>query len=138
MTGSAPGLPRAGTCPTAFERAFDDSDLHGLRAAVATYVTGIAGADAAETVVLIAHELCSNAVRHGGGSGRIRLWVAGDGEIHCEVTDQGPGLTDPDVGHSLPPPSLPGGRGLWIARNMSELRIVTGATGTTITAVFSR
>ncbi len=152
MTGSAPGRnarnplpraaqpvrrPRAGARPPVFERAFDGGDLYALRAAVATYVTEVAGEQAAETVVLIAHELCSNAVRHGGGAGRIRLWIAGDDEIHCEVTDSGPGLTDPEAGRTLPPPSLPGGRGLWIARNMSDVRIVTGPAGTTVTSVIS-
>jgi anti-sigma regulatory factor (Ser/Thr protein kinase) len=123
--------------PVIFERSFDGNDLHELRAAVAAYVAGTAGERVGETVVLIAHELCSNAVRHGGGAGRLRLWLAGD-ELHCEVSDSGPGLTDADAGRTLPPPTLPGGRGLWIARSMSEVRIVTGPAGTTITSVISR
>jgi anti-sigma regulatory factor (Ser/Thr protein kinase) len=84
--------------------------------------------------VLIAHELASNAVRHGGGSGRLRLWVA-QGVLRCEVRDGGPGLTDPaQAGRSLPAPSLPGGRGLWIIRHLSDLQIITSSAGTTMTA----
>jgi hypothetical protein len=33
-----------------------------------------------------------------------------------------------------PGPSLPGGRGLWITRHLSDLQIVTSSAGTTMTA----
>ena len=95
----------------------------------------IADAGTAEAVVLVVHELSSNSVRHGGGSGRLRMWVNGRA-LHCEVSDQGPGLSDPGaVGRDLPPHGAPGGRGLWLARRMSDLQIATGARGTTMTAV---
>jgi anti-sigma regulatory factor (Ser/Thr protein kinase) len=116
------------------EQGFDDDSLYGVRAAVAAHVATLASRRTVETMVLIAHELASNAVRHGGGTGRLRLWVA-DGALHCEVSDGGAGLEDPaGAGQSRPAPSLPGGRGLWIARQLSELRIATSPSGTTITA----
>lgn len=153
LTGSAPGngtpnpmpraaeplrRPRAAVERQVLDRHFDGSDLHQLRALVSDFVGRIATERVSETVVLLSHELCSNAVRHGGGSGRVRVW-ADAGTVYCQVMDEGAGLSDPDkAGRTLPPPTLPGGRGLWIARSMSELRIATGASGTTVTALVAR
>ena len=39
-------------------------------------------------LVLAVHELAANAVRHGAGQGRLRLWATPDG-VRCEVTDDG-------------------------------------------------
>jgi len=119
------------------EQGFDDDSLYGVRAAVAAHVSTLADGCVVNTMVLIAHELASNAVRHGGGTGRLRLWVADDA-MHCEVSDGGAGLENPAAaGQHLPGPSLPGGRGLWIARQLSELQIATSPAGTTITATLS-
>jgi anti-sigma regulatory factor (Ser/Thr protein kinase) len=116
------------------EQGFDEDSLYRVRAAVAAHVATVADGRAVETVVLIAHELASNAVRHGGGSGRLRLWVTDDA-LHCEVSDGGAGLANPAAaGQQLPAPSLPGGRGLWIARQLSELHIAVSPAGTAITA----
>jgi anti-sigma regulatory factor (Ser/Thr protein kinase) len=116
------------------EQGFDEDSLYGVRAAVAAHVATVADERTVDTMVLIAHELASNSVRHGGGTGRLRLWAA-DGALRCEVSDGGAGLENPAIaGHSRPAPSLPGGRGLWIARQLSELHIAASPTGTTITA----
>lgn len=130
----APEDPPAGAGNILLEQGFDEDSLYGVRAAVAAHVATVAGVRTVDTVVLIAHELASNAVRHGGGQGRLRLWTA-EGSLHCEVSDAGAGLEVPALaGRTLPAPSLPGGRGLWIARQLSELSIVTSAAGTTVTA----
>jgi anti-sigma regulatory factor (Ser/Thr protein kinase) len=85
-------------------------------------------------MVLVAHELATNAVRHGGGGGRLRLWAT-DGRLWCEVSDNGPGLPQPALaGTALPAPNTLGGRGLWIARQMSDLTITSTTAGTTIIA----
>ncbi|AGZ38473.1 ATP-binding protein [Actinoplanes friuliensis] len=119
------------------EQSFDEDTLYGVRSAVAAHVAAVTDDRTVDTMVLIAHELASNAVRHGGGSGRLRLWVA-DGALLCEVTDAGPGLDEPAyAGQTLPPPELPGGRGLWIARQMSDLRISTSPAGSVITATLA-
>ena len=119
---------------TLFEQGFDGDGLYALRSAVAAHAAEVADDSTVDTVVLVAHELASNAVRHGGGTGRLRLWLAG-GALHCEVSDSGKGMPDPGVaGQSLPEPSLPGGRGLWIARHLAELRIVSSPAGTTVAA----
>ena len=79
------------------------------------------------------NEIMTNAVRHGGGSGQLRLWC--DGRVLCEVDDRGPGF---DAGPHLrrterPAPSSRGGLGLWLARQTSDdLAIESGPTGTTV------
>ena len=116
------------------EQPFDEDSLYAVRAAVAAHVTLLADQRTVDMVVLIAHELASNSVRHGGGAGRLRLWLA-RGALYCEVSDDGSGLENPSLaGETLPAPSLAGGRGLWIARRLSELHIATSTMGPTITA----
>jgi anti-sigma regulatory factor (Ser/Thr protein kinase) len=101
---------------------------------VAAHAAALGAGEAVYDVVLIAHELSSNAVRHGGGTGRLHLWSDAD-RIMCRVTDSGPGLADgAGRGDDLPSPQVPGGRGLWIVRRLAAVRVVTGASGTTITA----
>lgn len=126
---------RAASPRVLLDQAFDGGNLPTLRKAVTALAEQVADAGTAESVVLVVHELSSNSVRHGGGSGRLRMWVIGRA-LHCEVSDQGPGLSDPGAaGRDLPPHGAPGGRGLWLARRMSALEIATGACGTTVTAV---
>ena len=116
------------------EQSFNEDNLYGVRAAVAAHVATVADQRTVDMVVLIAHELASNAVRHGGGAGRLRLWPAA-GALYCEVSDGGSGLENPALaGQTLPAPSLSGGRGLWIARQLSTLHIASSPTGTTVTA----
>ena len=129
-----PAAPPAEGPEMLLEQGFDDDSLYRVRAAVAAQVATLADRRTVDTMVLIAHELASNAVRHGGGTGRVRLWTA-DGALHCEVSDGGAGLETPSLaGQSRPAPSLAGGRGLWIARQFAGLRITASPAGTTITA----
>jgi anti-sigma regulatory factor (Ser/Thr protein kinase) len=147
LTGASPGRNAPNQQPrparrdirprTLFEQDFDGDGLFALRSAVAAHAAAIADEHTVGTMVLIAHELASNAVRHGGGTGRLRLWLA-DGALHCEVTDSGTGLPNPDLaGRTLPAPSLPGGRGLWIARQLSELHVASSPEGTAVSAAVS-
>ena len=116
------------------DQAFDAGGLPALRSAVAAYAAELGAGRRVDDVVLIAHELASNAVRHGGGLGRLRLW-RDDFRLLCRVSDSGPGLADgATAGAELPAPQTPGGRGLWIARRLAAVRIDTGPTGTVITA----
>ncbi len=117
------------------DQTFDGDGLVAVRSAVAAVARQL-GADErrVEDLVLVAHELSSNAVRHGGGHGRLRMW-RDDQAIVCQISDLGPGLADADHrGAELPPAKVPGGRGLWIARRLAAVRIETGPDGTTITA----
>jgi anti-sigma regulatory factor (Ser/Thr protein kinase) len=84
--------------------------------------------------VVAVNELTTNAVRHGGGAGRLELRRAGD-VLQCRVTDEGPGMPP---GRRRPPAPAPpralNGRGLWLARqNADTLDIDSHAAGTTVT-----
>lgn len=135
VAGAAADMPQARRPgPPVLDQAFDAGSLFRLRAAVAAHAAALGAGEAAYDVVLIAHELSSNAVRHGGGTGRLHLWSDAD-RIMCRVTDSGPGLADgAGRGDDLPSPQVPGGRGLWIVRRLAAVRVVTGASGTTVTA----
>ena len=51
------------------------------------------------------------------------------------MSDSGPGVSGAVPDSAEPPgPGMPGGRGLWIVRRLSTLRIDTGPAGTTATA----
>jgi len=101
-------------------------------------VTSCAGAaglsgDRLDDFVVAVNELLTNAVRHGGGSGRVALW-AEDGGVVCEVSDSGRGLPaqrpEPVV---RPAANTPGGWGLWLAEELTDtFDIVTGDGGTTV------
>lgn len=117
---------------------FDRGNLTELRSLVAASADH-AGLDARriDDLIVVASELATNAVRHAGGSGVLRLWLS-DGALHCRVTDQGPGLADPDrAGVRLVPITSDEGRGLWLARQLSDgLSVVVGERGTSATATF--
>ncbi|GAA0802673.1 hypothetical protein Sya03_03950 [Spirilliplanes yamanashiensis] len=79
------------------------------------------------------NELLTNAVRHGGGEGRLRLWRSG-GAVVCEVADSGEGFAPPDAGPAhKPAPDTPGGWGLWLAGELTDhMEIESRTDGTTV------
>src|SRR5436309_5662448 len=93
MTDSAPAetgsAAARGGGPPALDQAFDGDSLFALRATVAAHGSR-AGLSEGRTrdLVLAVHELAANAVRHGAGRGRLRLWTAPD-RVRCEVVDGG-------------------------------------------------
>jgi anti-sigma regulatory factor (Ser/Thr protein kinase) len=124
----------------ALDQLFDGDGLYVLRSAVAAHAAELGLSDqGVADLVLLAHELATNAVRHGGATpaepGRLRLWTA-DGVVVCQVHDAGPGRDDLDgVGHTPVEATASSGRGLWIVRRLAtRLDITTGPAGTTITA----
>ena len=124
------------------DQPFDSDGLYAVRATLAAHASSLgAPTEQIESLLIVASELATNAVRHGGGAGRVRLWH--DGEVlYCQVSDQGPGIGDLSVGTSLPEPADPdGGRGLWICRNLaSEVHIGGGpdGRGATVTVAITR
>src|SRR5262245_17487928 len=46
--------------------------------------------DEAYDWVIAVNELMANAIRHGGGTGLVRVWR--DGDLYCEVHDRGAGF----------------------------------------------
>ena len=114
--------------------AFGPGDLPALRARVAAFAADFLAGDRLDDLVLVAHELAANVIRHGGGRGRLRLWWE-RGRAVCRVSDSGPGVSGTvPYGSDPPSPGMPGGRGLRIAQRLSVLRIDTGPAGTTVTA----
>jgi anti-sigma regulatory factor (Ser/Thr protein kinase) len=86
-----------------------------------------------EDFVLAVNEITTNAVLHGGGGGRLRLWWHED-RLWCEVTDEGPGLPPGWAGASRTPPGYePRGRGLWLTRLLcDQVTVVSGPGGTSV------
>jgi anti-sigma regulatory factor (Ser/Thr protein kinase) len=122
------------------DQAFDREALVSLRSAVAAHGADLGlPAERLDLLVVVAHELASNAVRHGGGRGRLRLWRLGD-VVYCRVSDAGPGIVeqDPRGWHTPPPASAEGGRGLYFVQVLADSVVVDSeAAGTTITASFA-
>jgi anti-sigma regulatory factor (Ser/Thr protein kinase) len=135
--------------------AFDSGTLDALRAGVKAHArqAGLPE-DRAEDVVLAVHELAANAVSHGAGAGRLRIWKL-TGALHCQVEDgeplaSGHPAEPPDhVGSETtgaadasgqtpehPLPSRPG-HGLWLVRQIADrMRILSSARGTRATIAF--
>jgi anti-sigma regulatory factor (Ser/Thr protein kinase) len=113
---------------------FDRNSITVLRHAVASRAAaaGLAG-DRLDDFVVAVNELLTNAVRHGGGLGRVALWQA-DGSVVCEVSDSGRGLPGPvSVRRTRPASDQPGGWGLWLAAELTDsFQLSTGSGGTTV------
>ncbi|MFC0534193.1 ATP-binding protein [Phytohabitans kaempferiae] len=121
----------------AVDHRFDEDGLYALRAALAAHGDHLgASPEQVERLLIVGGELATNAIRHGGGWGRLLLWRDGP-LLRCQVVDHGPGLPDPTAGTRRPEPTALGGRGLWIARRLCpDLVVDTGPKGTTVTAAF--
>ncbi|MEV0977972.1 anti-sigma factor RsbA family regulatory protein [Streptomyces sp. NPDC049915] len=86
-----------------------------------------------DDLALVAAELTTNSVVHGGGSGTLRVWAEG-GHVVCEVRDGGL-LADPLAGRRPVPRDQRGGRGLLLVNLVSDLvRMHTAQDGTTVRA----
>jgi anti-sigma regulatory factor (Ser/Thr protein kinase) len=120
--------------PPLLEEVFGRDQVTDLRHTVAAYaqVSGLHG-QRLDDFVLAAHELITNAVRHGGGNGRLRLWSDGQ-NLLCEVADCGTGISPERLGNrDRPAPDSVGGWGLWLAGELSDDMVVeTGPHGTTV------
>ena len=135
---SDPGASQAapGVATTVLDQAFDGDSLYALRAAVAAHAAA-AGLSRQRVydVVAAAHELAANAVRHGAGHGRLRLWAEGR-SLHCQVSDDGPAGQDPVL------PDVAAWRrehahGLWIIDQVADrVSLDRRPRGTTVTVTF--
>jgi anti-anti-sigma factor len=97
-----------GTAAADLEQLFDGDSLYALRAAAAAHGSQ-AGLSEGRTrdLVLVVHELAANAVRHGAGHGRLRMWTTPD-EVRCEVTDSAAGSPAADGGPASEGPAPEG------------------------------
>jgi anti-sigma regulatory factor (Ser/Thr protein kinase) len=114
---------------------FEAERITALRHAVTRAASGVGmHGQRLEDFVLAVNEIVTNAVRHAGGHGRLRMWLHA-GAVRCEVIDDGAGIPQDRLnGHELPPSFAVSGRGLWLARHLCDLFTVqTGPHGTKIT-----
>jgi anti-sigma regulatory factor (Ser/Thr protein kinase) len=127
--------------------AFDSGTLNVLRAEVRAQAcqAGLSPGRAGD-VVLAVHELAANAVRHGAGAGRLRMWSL-PGALRCQVDDGDPpaagspdagsagggaaGAASPDSWQASP------GHGLWVTRQVADqMQVLSGPDGTRATVTF--
>jgi anti-sigma regulatory factor (Ser/Thr protein kinase) len=144
--GRLPDGLGSGLAPAAFtplDQAFDGDSLYALRSAVTAHAAAAGmGRHQVYDVTAVAHELAANAVRHGAGHGRLRLW-ADDKFLYCQVSDDGRGA--PGDGDGTGAGELDGaapwpaehGHGLWLASQIADhVGIGHGPAGTTATVRF--
>ncbi len=114
--------------------AFDQAQVTELRHSVAScaHAAGLRD-ERLDDFVLAVNELITNAVRHGGGQGWLRLW-AEPGQLLCEVSDHGRGISAQRLDNrNRPTPDTAGGWGLWLARELTDaMDVATGPAGTTV------
>ncbi|MGH2927557.1 MAG: anti-sigma factor RsbA family regulatory protein [Solirubrobacteraceae bacterium] len=113
-------------------------ELWNLRKGVAAAAARAGlGADRVAELTLAVNEVATNALSHGGGPVRLKIWVTA-GSLTCVVSDGGPG-TDPLTGMAPPAAKSESGYGLWLFRllfDRSDLR--RGEHGFTVAASASR
>jgi anti-sigma regulatory factor (Ser/Thr protein kinase) len=125
------GWPQADPAPPVSELQFD-GDLGQLRHALAADPL-LADLDPARRADLVfaVNEAASNAVRHGDGVARARVWrdQAGVvGEISTTTT-----IDDPLAGRRTPDPDDLGGRGLWLINQVCDLvEVRSGSRGASV------
>jgi len=132
--GSTAAAPR-----NAVVYAVDRTALAGLRNAVTRRARDCGlDEDARDDLVLIANELATNVIRHGGGIGEMALWHE-DHWLVCRISDHGPGMADPErAGVVTSAPDAVTGRGLWLVRRLGhEVEVASGPWGTTVTVAMA-
>lgn len=72
-----------------------------------------------DALVIVVGEVAANSLRHGWGPRRARLWVGPDGVVG-EVTDRGPGPSDPLTAYRPPAGTGAHGWGLWVAHQLCD------------------
>jgi len=114
------GLPLLDPPADARELEFDVDGLAECRRRIYRQATD-AGLGSARThdLVLAVNEILTNSIRHGGGTGVLRIWQEGD-TLVCEVRDRGR-ISDPLIDRRRPGPNQTGGRGLWMANQLCDL-----------------
>jgi anti-sigma regulatory factor (Ser/Thr protein kinase) len=110
------------TPPDAVEVTLDGlDDISAARHRVAALArsAGLNTTKVSELEVAVS-ELSANAIVHGAPPRRISVYVH-DGAFVCQIRDGGRGIADPLAGYLVPDTRSPGGRGLWIAHQLSDV-----------------
>lgn len=128
---------------------FDGATLSLVRELVLTQAVAAGLPEHSATdVELAVHELAANAVRHGGGTGRLRVSVT-PGTLCYRVEDYGPATshhrtsrgqvtTSAKISNGTPSWPYQTGHGLWMARKLaSQMNVVSGPYGSRVTVEFA-
>ena len=110
----------------------DVANLHHVREVVARAARSH-GLDEGRTadLVLSVNELAGNSLRHGGGSGSVRIWAA-ERTLICEIEDSGR-LDKPLAGRERPLTDRENGFGLWLVNQLCDLvQVRTFEKGTVV------
>ena len=112
--------------------AFGPADLATVRAVVRRACEAARLLPSAtDDVVLAAHELAANSVRHAGGEGSLLVWDE-LGALAVEVRDHGH-IDDPLVGRNPLDLVAEHGRGIWLANQLCDLvQVRSGPFGTQV------
>jgi len=114
---------------------FDSGMLQTVRAQLRRCVSHIGFPDGqVEDVVLAVHELAANAVCHGGGAGRLRVWTLA-GALYCQVDDGDVPTDSPAAMNALP---CEPGHGLWVVQRLADqVQALSGPGGTSVLIRFA-
>lgn len=82
-----------------------------------------------DDLTVAVNEVLTNAMLHGGGAARLRVWTQPPGGVTCVVDDDGPGSDDVLLGFRPPRPGRAGGYGLWLARRLFERSEIARSPG---------
>ncbi|WP_433790772.1 ATP-binding protein [Actinoplanes sp. CA-252034] len=109
------------------------AELSGLRSAIGGWATDhrFIG-EALEDVVVAVVEVATNGLCHGDPPVRVRAWHHG-GTLVVQCDDAGSRPVPADAGFLRPDPvsAMAGGRGLWLARQLADVVMVSSAPGRT-------
>jgi anti-sigma regulatory factor (Ser/Thr protein kinase) len=120
--------------PGALDQRFDAGTLSQVRAAALAHAVSAGMADVrAADVMMAVHELAANVVRHGTGSGQLRMHIA-DGALRCTVHDGDKAArTVADAGRWRCQP----GHGLWLVREVADqVTVIHWPGGSQVTLAF--
>ncbi|MEV4162017.1 ATP-binding protein [Nonomuraea dietziae] len=124
--------------PLILDQHFDGDSLYALRATLEAHVAqaGLPEGRASDLIITV-HELATNAVLHGAGAGRVRLWRQA-GTLHCQVSDEGRAKAgERSAGRPADQWPYEHGHGLWIARYLADrLTVRSASPGSVVTVAF--
>jgi anti-sigma regulatory factor (Ser/Thr protein kinase) len=147
MQPSRPGSDADGT--VVLDREFQAGTLSALREEVlASALAAGLSRDRSIDVLLAAHELAANVIRHGSGHGRLRMRVTARA-LACQVSDVRaaavPGVAgrpqpDNPAGDAPAPTAWPveHGHGLWLVRKTADqVQVMAGPAGSVVSMTFN-
>ena len=126
----AEGLPEP--ADAVLRGVYGPDDVPATRRTVAQWARSCGLAEErVEVLALVASELATNSVRHGGGTGTVAMWLD-KGAAVLQFTDAGT-VVDPLTGRLSPPLDSVGGRGLYLVNQLCDLvQVRSSDRGTTV------